>query len=519
MKLDAGFDVTVRARRAEAARFMIDTDRSGVGGMKNIRGLPRRRRNIAALGGLIAAFVLSGQALAGSPAVSLSQHGITWTFDDVHQVGQFITGDYWVLGPVTITGIDPPLSASGAGHRNGTMINAVSDRQGLDGYRHPLYGAIQYDERLNIEAGDGLPVTVEAGNSVISAIGRNEDARDQRFTPILRAVAVLTVVSEPPPADAFRPPYTGRSKPIHRWRDVQANLSRLPDRLPVSDVPSSYDYIDRLRGPWALLSVPGWQARFMHASGNLPDYHREVGRLLGQSAVLVTMKTHNRMEILKHLIQIGIDYHAVGQTMQGTAAQWQWPVIFAGIMLGDASMRDVYLTGDRHPDNRTRGQMHLYRLPGENRSAVESAIVPGGENMTTWTGDTAAWRQSTRSADCYHQEHLHPTEWSAVTERQSCPQSLHTRETYRRINSPVYALMALAASAMGERDRFHRSDLYFDYAERWMNEDLSTSAHDVYGDPPQHTLGNREYGSTTAGFADRYYQHYGWTIAEGLGDN
>jgi hypothetical protein len=32
---------------------------------------------------------------------------ITWTFDKPARVGQFINGDYYVVGPVTVTLIDP----------------------------------------------------------------------------------------------------------------------------------------------------------------------------------------------------------------------------------------------------------------------------------------------------------------------------------------------------------------------------------------------------------------------------
>jgi hypothetical protein len=40
-------------------------------------------------------------------ATSVSQFGITWTFSADHQVGQYANGDFWVVGPVTITGISP----------------------------------------------------------------------------------------------------------------------------------------------------------------------------------------------------------------------------------------------------------------------------------------------------------------------------------------------------------------------------------------------------------------------------
>ena len=38
---------------------------------------------------------------------SVSQYGITWTFDKPARVGQFINGDWYVVGPVTIKAITP----------------------------------------------------------------------------------------------------------------------------------------------------------------------------------------------------------------------------------------------------------------------------------------------------------------------------------------------------------------------------------------------------------------------------
>ena len=37
----------------------------------------------------------------------ISQYGITWTFDKPAKTGQFITGDWWVIGPVRIVTITP----------------------------------------------------------------------------------------------------------------------------------------------------------------------------------------------------------------------------------------------------------------------------------------------------------------------------------------------------------------------------------------------------------------------------
>ena len=38
---------------------------------------------------------------------SVSQYGMTWTFDKPARVGQFVNGDFYVVGPVTITAITP----------------------------------------------------------------------------------------------------------------------------------------------------------------------------------------------------------------------------------------------------------------------------------------------------------------------------------------------------------------------------------------------------------------------------
>jgi hypothetical protein len=38
---------------------------------------------------------------------SVTKDGITWTFDRPVPVGQFINGDYYVIGPLAVTAIDP----------------------------------------------------------------------------------------------------------------------------------------------------------------------------------------------------------------------------------------------------------------------------------------------------------------------------------------------------------------------------------------------------------------------------
>ena len=134
------------------------------------------------------------------PRSSVSQNGITWTFDREYPAGQFYLGDWWVVGPVTIVSISPGWD----GQRNGSMIDpdASADTQG---YRAGL--DVQYVDSLNVAA--RLPLTIDPGQgskgvvSLISSIGLPSILSGGSHEGI-RSAAVLTVVSGAPPSDAFR---------------------------------------------------------------------------------------------------------------------------------------------------------------------------------------------------------------------------------------------------------------------------------------------------------------------------
>ncbi len=50
---------------------------------------------------------LSSQTLKTAYRAEVSQYGITWRFNKPSKTGQFITGDWWVIGPVIIVNITP----------------------------------------------------------------------------------------------------------------------------------------------------------------------------------------------------------------------------------------------------------------------------------------------------------------------------------------------------------------------------------------------------------------------------
>ena len=79
---------------------------------------------------LICLLLLLGLPNTSLSATSITQYGITWTFDTNYTTGQFINGDYWVIDSgngVKIINISPGHSTHPTTGKaiNGSMINPV----------------------------------------------------------------------------------------------------------------------------------------------------------------------------------------------------------------------------------------------------------------------------------------------------------------------------------------------------------------------------------------------------------
>ena len=64
---------------------------------------------------------------------SVTKDGITWILDRPVSVGQFINGEYYVIGPVTVIAIDPPPGTS-TPYENGSVLNLPTpdNKSGFD---------------------------------------------------------------------------------------------------------------------------------------------------------------------------------------------------------------------------------------------------------------------------------------------------------------------------------------------------------------------------------------------------
>ena len=286
---------------------------------------------------------------------SVTQYGITWTFDREYPVGQFANGDYWVIGPATITDITPGWN----GEKNGTMINpAVS---GEHGYHARVFG---YRAGLNVAAGlsTANPLTVNPTSSVISTIGWSVgDPGAPAATasmagapyPSLRVAAVLTVVDAAPPEGSFRPPYCGTDKPLYSTAQLQPSL--LPQLPRVASMPTLASMERGIQRVW--IDHKGWwTGSYIRPNENLPNYGRDLSTRFNDASLMlmVDFTPAQKRNLMIYAVQHGIDLYAVlvnsppgaywGDFGGGHGPGRKWPILLAGLLLGDAGMTNIGTT-------------------------------------------------------------------------------------------------------------------------------------------------------------------------------
>ncbi len=396
---------------------------------------------------------------APQKAREVSQFGITWTFDKEYRVGKFVTGDWWVVGPVNIIKIDPVSQERPDGRIiNGSMINPViSGDTGFD--THPTPG--RYKSELNVAFGISAekPLVLKGGTSLLSAMSRAEPARERG----LEVVAILTVLDEPPPADAFRPAYMAGDKTIYRYSQVDTD--RLTN-LKVVGSPPSWDEINKLVEMPFLDIAPMWNRYHMNPVQNGSGYGRDTSKDVSRVTVmlLADYRLEQKKAALVGLVQRGIDLYGIFSDWNNNRAErsfpWtsdgghssgrKWPIVFAGAMLGNKEMQIVGKTAENmfHEDNQTVyiTQAHIdqtnspqWKPPYDGKRGKQpySQQMLG---MPEWVGNSAANR-----ANAY---------W--------------TGHPYRLGgNQHAFHGMTLGVLVMGLKEQWNH-DAWFDYQTRYV---------------------------------------------------
>ena len=419
----------------------------------------------------------------------ISQYGITWTFDKAYPVGQFCTGDYWVVGPINVIKISTDLHAPGfipEPGQDGAMINPGTDTH--QGYSPQVKHL--YQDNLNASLVNGKPISTDnplilkVNFSLVSMVNwlfkSQKDAEpgcpvflDSVPFPANRSAAILTVVSQAPPEGSFRPPYCGNDKTV-KFNVKQLDLSKLKNLEPVTDTPDPVALSKRFERPW-IDHVNLWVASFFHPSENMPTYGRDIAHATSSAALMLQLDfsklpgSPTKDKLLIGFVQFGIDCTGIADNGGGWPHDGghsfgrKLPILFAGAMLNDAHMKDA-------------GHWQTHFQEDEQTFYVTQKEV----EMT----HSSEWKPDNRGgAEAYTKEDIGMPEWGILHLTDPCYDNRALTATYRPVSSLVYPCMILAARIMGLEEAWNHKVL-FEYTDRWMKLTHGILGGDGAGDSP-----------------------------------
>jgi len=311
------------------------------------RPFTKTLRALSLLMAALALLFVSAAALAQTMASSVSQHGITWYFDQEYQVGQYANGDWWVLGPATIVNITPESRELDGRVINGSMVNPTDghgqNSQGYDSHNSDM----PYRSDLNVAPNyTGQNLSLVKG-SVSSSISKPTPRASGR--PLLDNLAILTVVEEVPPNGAFRPHPYGTDKTSY-WAESQLDYGILQNLPHVPDMPSLEARSAQALRFWNEHNT-NWQQRAVQASNNQPLYGRNIANQMSEMLLLLHLDftQEQKRDLFVGVVQYGLDIYGraksggVWEDAGGHNHGRKMPLILAGLALNDP---DILEYGD-----------------------------------------------------------------------------------------------------------------------------------------------------------------------------
>jgi len=380
---------------------------------------------------------------AGTQVTEIEQYGITWKLARPTEAGRFVTGDWWVVGPVEVLSVSPAPTEE----RNGSVVNPEGGSK--HGYDARLRG---YDAALRSQ----YPLTLKPGDALVSVasvdkIGDKTDEAVQmnyRRGP-MRTAVVLTCVAAAQPADAFRPAYVGTWRESFRASQLQRDL--LPRLKAPGELPDVKGMARELQRIW-LDHQRGWINREMHPMENMADYGRDITHTVSNIglALLLDLPEDDLETLLVRFVQKGIDNYGTTRSNDdlwiadgGHNSGRKWPIVFAGVMLGHEGMMSVKATFQE--DRQTyfgkgfKGQRALWTLRDREETGMNN-----------------------------RHEEVDPATWETYGDGSN---NGSKAEGYRHLNGPTWMGQALAARIMGAagEDCWNYAP-FFEYVDRWAEE-------------------------------------------------
>ena len=330
----------------------------------------------------------TGDAQPGVPRQTFSQYGMTFNLQDARPSGQYHNGDWWVKAsasePVEITSITPAgelrndlpyiidynvtrptptgrkvhgtvldLGKGGgsSGDENNPSGPSYGGPQGFDNMWNTESGhAQEYQNALNVDPGNtGSPIVLTGEASVcksISLTGSSETgAWHFQGRPVLRDMAVLTVVANNPPDGAFRPATSAANKTAPAViTDVDFSFFR--NLTPVDGQPTLSSVLPEIERPYNHDCTTG-EKQNVYPRDNMESPGRAVDRHTGDAALLMCcdIPAADKKLLAEAICQLGLDvfdaykdgrmWIADGQLNYGRYV----PLVLAALMLDNAEMK------------------------------------------------------------------------------------------------------------------------------------------------------------------------------------
>jgi len=409
-------------------------------------------------------------------ASSIRKDGITWTFSQPVPVGQFVTGDYYVVGPVTITAISPPPTTASP-YENGSVLN-LPTANGKSGFDSRLNDGTDESWWFDSSLRSYPPITLKPGDALVSSISLAQihslpevmRASDMSASPV-STVSVLTVLPAAPSADAFRPSYCDRSQTVYHAGALQRNLLLSLAPPNPSGTPTLAQFESLYRRPWIdtnafLFDAP---AEYMPSYGQHIAFADSYASLL----LMLNFPAAQKVKLTNYFVQYGIDLYGCLQAGYGWPAFGghrsgrKLPVIFAGILLNDDGMKNASAT---YPNQFGEDMQTVYvdKIPGGYLQAWQGATVIYGGHYGVKTDGTPV------SAGLYGPyEQLQPVNWPLINGNEQLG------EAYRRCCTSVSWVGEALAIHLMHAENVWNYPAFFDYVDRWMTEDDAQAVADI----------------------------------------
>ena len=393
----------------------------------------------------------------------IEQHGITWIFDGQYSYGKFANGDYWVLGPVTITQITPDFTGTAHGFE---IDPKVGTSHGFD----PRIAG--YDSSLVPE----LPIVVDPvaeevnAVSIVKSISRDpaEATGDTCGASgsdrnCLKTASVLTVLSELPEdqgQSTFRPPYVASTENKLIKSSDALRLDLLP-ALPSTPAARNPEWvIERFKRVHLGHHQSVVHTQRMRPKDYLPSYGANFAIMNSEAALtlMLDFPEDQKREAVINYVQAGIDLYGMlleGKTWEpngGHGLIGKLAQTIAAVLLDDQEMKDT-ISSVPYATFHEDGKLYFSQHANNGDGAVLYGQIGGGINEYNYWQRVVLGTASATLRDPYGYV---DGGGSPGTSYQHCCNSLPWKYT------------ALAMHLLPGTKDVWNNEQFFEYADRWV---------------------------------------------------